>query len=119
MSTPRPHPANPPTPKQLRYLRDLADRTGQSFAYPITVAEASREIERLRKLRRTPAADRRRERLEVSRDMAEHRGDASRIDQEVELEGYAGTARWSTFVTDEAEEEAREREMQQRRRSWR
>jgi hypothetical protein len=119
MSTPRRHTANPPTSKQLRYLRDLALRTGQSFAYPRTSIEASREIDRLRKLRRTPTADRRRELRQVERDIAERRGDASQIDQEVELEGYASTARWSTFVTDEAEEEARERELQERRRSWR
>jgi hypothetical protein len=105
MSTPRPHTTNPPTPRQLRYLRDLALRTGQSFAYPTTAAEASRQIDRLKALRRTPAADRRRELREVSREMAEHRGDSSRIDQDVELEGYGSTASWSTFVTDEAEEE--------------
>ena len=37
-----------PTPKQLRYLKRLAERTGGTFAYPQTKAEASREIERLK-----------------------------------------------------------------------
>jgi hypothetical protein len=119
MSTPRPHTANPPTPRQLGYLRDLALRTGQTFPRPGTAGEASREIDRLKKLRRTPAVDRRRERREVAHDMAERRGGASAVDAEYELEGYAGTARWSTFVTDEAEEEAAEREAVERRRSWR
>ncbi len=36
-----------PTSRQLNYLRALANRTGQTFTYPTTVAEASREIERL------------------------------------------------------------------------
>ncbi|HTR74560.1 MAG TPA: hypothetical protein VMH33_04795 [Solirubrobacterales bacterium] len=119
MSTPRPHTANPPTPKQLRYLRDLALRTGQSFTYPRSAVEASRAIERLKKLGRTPADDRRRELRELSREMDEHRGDASRIDQETELEGYGSTARWSSFVEDEEEEEAKEREAQERAASWR
>jgi hypothetical protein len=93
MSTPRPQPRKP-TPKQLRYLRDLAMRTGQSFAYPGTSAEASREIERLKETSLTPAADRRRELHDVSRDLDEHRGDAARVRKD-ELTGYGSTARWS------------------------
>jgi hypothetical protein len=109
MSTPQPHTEKKPTPKQLRYLRDLALKTGQSFAYPRTAAEASHEIDRLRGARRTPAADRRRELRAVSREMAEHRGDASVVDTEHELEGYGSTATWSTSVEDEDEEIAKER----------
>lgn len=119
MSTPRPHTTNPPTPRQLGYLSDLALRTGQTFPRPRTAAAASREIDRLKTLRRTPAADRRRELREVSRDMAERRGGASAVDAEYELEGYAGTARWSTHVTDEAAEAAAERAAVERRRPWR
>ena len=40
--------ATPPTAKQLAYLRALANRAGQTFIYPRTRAQASREIERLR-----------------------------------------------------------------------
>ena len=36
-----------PTRRQLAYLRSLATRTGQTFAYPRTRREASREIQRL------------------------------------------------------------------------
>ena len=97
MTTPRTHITNPSTPRQLRYLRDLALRTGQSFAYPSTAAEASREIDRLKGLRRTSAADRRRERLEVGRDMAGRRGGAARVRLEEETEGWGSTAAWSTF----------------------
>ena len=41
---------SPPTPKQLAYLKALAQRTATSFAYPRSRGEASREIERLRQL---------------------------------------------------------------------
>ena len=36
-----------PTDKQLRLLRHLAHARGESFAYPLSRAAASREIERL------------------------------------------------------------------------
>ena len=36
-----------PTRRQLAYLRSLAERTGQTFAYPHTRGQASREIQRL------------------------------------------------------------------------
>ena len=41
-----------PTPKQLRYLRILAERTGTTFTPPTSSAEASREIGRLAALKR-------------------------------------------------------------------
>src|ERR1019366_5118383 len=41
-----------PTPKQLRYLRVLAEQTGTTFAPPTSSAEASREIDRLAALKR-------------------------------------------------------------------
>lgn len=119
MSTPRPHTTNPPTPRQLRYLRDLAFKTGQTFTYPRTAVEASRSIELLKDVSGTPAADRRRESRELRRDMAERRGGSSRVDPDLELEGYGSTAAWSTFVEDEAEEEARERAAVERARAWR
>ncbi len=37
----------PPTARQLRYLRRLANRAGQTFATPRTREQASWEIERL------------------------------------------------------------------------
>lgn len=81
-----------PTSKQLRYLRNLAEQCGESFAYPRTVAEASAEIERLKGRRRDSYADRRRERLQVSREMAERR-DASSV-RDTEIVGYGSSARW-------------------------
>ena len=42
-----------PTPKQISYLKSLAEQTGTSFTYPNTPAQASREIERLLALKET------------------------------------------------------------------
>jgi hypothetical protein len=92
MSDPQPE-RKPPSAKQLRYLRDLATSRGQSFAYPSTSAEASREIERLRATKPTNTADRRRERRAIQRDLAEDRGDAARV-RDTELGGYGSSAHW-------------------------
>jgi hypothetical protein len=83
---------NPPTAKQLRYLRSLAEARGESFAYPRTVAEASSEIERLKGRRRHTRAERRTEQLTISRELAD-RGDAASIRPE-EISGYGSTAHW-------------------------
>lgn len=84
--------SDPPSARQMRYLRDLAAQRGESFAYPRTVAEASAEIERLKGRRRSSATERRVERLEVSRDMAA-RGGAAAV-RESEVIGYGSSARW-------------------------
>ena len=63
-----------PTDRQLAFLKDLAAQRGQSFAYSATAAEASREIHRLRSLRRTVRADIARERRQVADDMVTRRG---------------------------------------------
>ncbi len=41
----------PPSARQLNYLRDLANRTGQTFAWPKTKTQASREVQRLKNTR--------------------------------------------------------------------
>ncbi len=82
-----------PTPKQLNYLRRLAETTGTTFSPPSTRAEASREIERLKGRPRTPRRDIKRERQAVSRDLAE-RGGAAAVRAE-EVEGYGSSARWT------------------------
>ena len=61
--------ASKPTSKQLNYLRSLAQPTGQTFAWPQTIEDASNEIERLQGVKKTPPADGRRERREVRDDM--------------------------------------------------
>ena len=67
-----------PTRKQLSYLRRLAEQTGTTFAPPVTRAEASREIERLKVRPTTPAAERRRERRAVQ-DAMDGGGPASSV----------------------------------------
>ena len=86
--------ARKPTARQLAYLKDLAAQRGQSFAYPATAAEASREIARLRGTRRTPRADVARERRQIADDMATRRGDDARV-RESEITGYGSSARWA------------------------
>jgi hypothetical protein len=90
------HSDKPATSKQLRRLRTLADRTGGTFTYPRTCAEASAEITRLEGRRQTPAADRRRE-IRAVRDDMSRRGDSSSVRLE-ELAGYGSTAGWSTTI---------------------
>jgi hypothetical protein len=87
-----------PTPKQLRHLRQLAERIGQSFAYPHTGAQASAEIRRLRDARggRDARLDRDADRLErraIQRDLQERPGDATRV-SDSEITGYGASATW-------------------------
>jgi len=79
-----------PTARQQRYLRTLAERTGTSFAPPSTVREASREIERLKGLSRSPRHEHQADRQAVQQTP---RGGATRIDDS-EIEGYGSTATW-------------------------
>ena len=68
-----------PTPRQLRYLRTLAERTGTTFTTPRSIAEASRLIEEMQERKQTPRSEVSRERREVSQDMATRRGDAAQV----------------------------------------
>ena len=83
---------NPPTAKQLRYLRNLAEARGESFAYPQSAAQASAEIDRLKARRRDTTVERRFERLAVSREIAEL-GDEARV-RDSEISGYGSSCRW-------------------------
>jgi hypothetical protein len=91
MTNSQPHP-NPPRPKQLRYLRDLALSRGETFAVPRTRAEASAEIERLlarRGLTRAAKA------LEHWDDRAiDRRSAPATAVLPEEVEGYGANARW-------------------------
>jgi hypothetical protein len=83
---------NPPTAKQLRYLRNLAEARGESFAYPQSAAQASTEIARLKSRRRDTKLERRYERLAVSREVAALGDDAAVRDSEIS--GYGSSAHW-------------------------
>lgn len=97
---PRPEAEQPkPTPRQMRYLRDLANRLGQTFTYPATRRHAAAEIDRLKQLARgrERLLDRdtaRRERLATSRDLAENFGGASAVRPD-EVSGFGSSATWS------------------------
>lgn len=83
----------PPTPKQQRYLRQLALDRGVSFVPPRTCFEASRLIDQLKRRPPEPRADRRRELRAVQGDLARDGGDAARV-REFEISGYGSSATW-------------------------
>ena len=83
-----------PTPKQQRYLRQLAEQTGTSFTPPATKAQASREIKRLEGRARDPRADRIRDQRAVQADLQAGAGDSVRHGRD-ETRGYGSSARWA------------------------
>ena len=83
----------PPTPRQQRYLRQLALERGVSFEPPTTRFEASRLIDQLKRCPPEPRADRRREIRSVQDDLARGRGDAARV-RESEISVYGSSATW-------------------------
>jgi hypothetical protein len=95
MPSHHPHTApDKPTPRQQRYLRQLAEQTGTSFTPPATKAQASREIERLEGLQRSPRADRIRDQRAVQADLQAGAGDSVRHGR-AETRGYGSNARWA------------------------
>jgi hypothetical protein len=95
MTEHHPQPAGPPpTPRQQRYLRQLAMQRGISFVPPRTCFEASRLIDQLKRRAPDSAADRRREIRAVQDDMARHRGDDARVIEGLETTGYGSSATW-------------------------
>ena len=82
-----------PTPKQLSYLRSLAEATGTTFTPPATRSQGSREIARLKALPVSSRDERWRDRRAVQdalgRDLP-----ASSVRRH-ETTGYSSTARWA------------------------
>jgi hypothetical protein len=83
---------DPPTAKQLRYLRALAEQTGTTFAPPTTRRQASEAIDALRRRDVEPQHERRRQRREISDDLARP-ASASAVGPD-ELAGYGAHAHW-------------------------
>jgi hypothetical protein len=83
----------PPSPKQLNYLKALAERTGQTFTWPTTNRQASAEIARLKHKPSSTAAERAIEKLDdrAAREAAE---DGAAI-HGFEVLGYGSNATWS------------------------
>jgi hypothetical protein len=83
----------PPSARQLNYLKALANRSGQTFTYPRTSSDASREIQRLKKVR--PSSRIELERLDLTGEQAAREANCDvRVDLS-EIEGYGSTATWS------------------------
>ncbi len=87
---------NPPTSRQLAYLRQLAGKTGTSFVNPKTRAAASREIARLKAIATTGFTFAELQAEETTRgqygDPPLTYGPAIR---DHEIDGYGSTATWS------------------------
>jgi hypothetical protein len=81
-----------PTPKQLAFLRTLADRTGMTFARPLNRAAASREIDRLLHADRSSRAERRNDARPITTD-GRRALYAPRV-REHELAGYGADTHW-------------------------
>ena len=90
----QPMPSKAPTPKQLAYLRALAERTGQTFAMPRTRQDASAEIRRLKATPTESQLERRIEQDEIADAIGTGRQDSVRVAPD-EVTGYGSSATWS------------------------
>jgi len=83
---------DPPSPRQLNYLKALAQRTGQTFTWPKTSSQARREIARLKE---TPPSTR----TEIALERVDDRASRERAEDAVaigfEVVGYGSAATWS------------------------
>lgn len=85
---------NKPTPRQLRYLKTLADRAGQTFTYPRTSAEASREIRRLKTTKAESRTERYIERKQIADQIATGPVDDTTRVRDSEISGRGSSATW-------------------------
>jgi hypothetical protein len=83
-----------PTARQLAYLKALAQRTGQTFTYPKTIADASAEIARLKGTPPSSRLERRIEHKLIADQIQSGAGDATRV-REDEISGRGATASWA------------------------
>jgi hypothetical protein len=84
-----------PTSRQLTYLKTLANQRGVSFAYPHTSAEASQEINRLKRLRPESRPDRRRERKDIADAIQAGPINAAARLRADEIDGHGSSAHWA------------------------
>ena len=82
-----------PTSRQLNYLKALAERTGQTFTYPGTMADASAEIKRLKQTQASSRTERHVERKVIADQIATGPLDAARV-REDEISGRGSSATW-------------------------
>jgi len=85
----------PPTRRQLSYLRALAHQTGQTFTYPKTSEQASREIRRLRAVKPCSEIELYLERFDVAAEQAARAANCDvPVDLGSEVTGHGATATW-------------------------
>jgi hypothetical protein len=85
----------PPSKRQLKYLRSLADRTGQTFTWPHSKAQASQEIQRLRRTRPSTALEHAIERLDLQSEQAARQANCDVSVDFSEITGHGSNCRWS------------------------
>jgi hypothetical protein len=83
-----------PTRKQLAYLRSLAQRAGQTFIYPRTASQASREIRRLRAVTPSSRVERAIERQDWAAEAAARETNCEVPVRSDEVQGYLAGATW-------------------------
>jgi len=83
-----------PASRQLSYLKALADRTGQSFIYPRTAAEASAQINRLKNARSSSRTERRVERKLIADQIQAGPADSAGV-RDDEISGHGSSATWT------------------------
>jgi hypothetical protein len=92
MTNSQQHPSKATT-KQIKYIKALANERGESCTLPETKAQASAEIERLKRRPVLTIAERRREAFEARRGVGGIPGDDASY-RRIEVEGYGSTAHW-------------------------
>ena len=86
----------PPSPRQLNYLKALANRAGQTFTYPKTSRGASREIQRLKGVRPSSRIELEIERLDLAAEQAARAANCDvPVNLDTEVAGHGSTATWS------------------------
>jgi len=82
------------TPRQLSYLKSLANRAGQTFTYPKTAAQASAEINRLKHTRPSTQTERHIEHKLIADQIQAGPLDSARV-RDDEISGRGSNCRWS------------------------
>jgi hypothetical protein len=84
----------PPSSKQLAYLRALTQRTGQTFVYPKTSRQASRQIQRLKRARPSTRTELAIERLDLASEQAARDANSDVPVSLDEVQGHGSTCTW-------------------------
>jgi hypothetical protein len=86
--------SKPPSSRQLTYLETLANRSGQTFTYPKTSVQASREIRRLKSSRASSASELAIERFDLAGENAAREANCDATIRPDEIAGWGSNCRW-------------------------